>query len=62
MKENVKVKELIEATGALAEMSLFFYRATLQSGASEGEAFSLTAAFINAMSHDYGRQGKSNDE
>lgn len=49
MKENVEVKKLLNACGALAELSLTFYRATLGAGATETEAFALTLAFMNTI-------------
>lgn len=45
---NEQVRGLIEALGAVAEMSLVFYRSTLAVGATNEEATKLTQAFIAA--------------
>lgn len=46
--KNEQMKGLIDALGAVAEMSLVFYRDTLGAGATPDEAFKLTQAFIAA--------------
>lgn len=48
---NDAVRELLNAVGALAEMSLNFYRAVLNAGATKEEAFVLLQAFISATIH-----------
>lgn len=48
-KSNDKaIEEIVNALGAIAEMSLVFYRNALNSGATSDEAFKLTQAFIAA--------------
>lgn len=48
MSNNDKFKELYKAIGVLAETGILFYRATIQAGATPGEAVILTLAFIRA--------------
>lgn len=48
MSNNDKFKELYKAIGVLAETGILFYRATIQAGATPGEAMILTQAFIRA--------------
>jgi len=48
---NDAVRELLNAVGALAEMSLNFYRAVLNAGATQKEAFVLLQSFISATIH-----------
>lgn len=40
--------ELMDAVGALAEMSLLFYKATINAGATEEQANILITAFLRA--------------
>ena len=47
-ENNDHLKELLNAIGVLAETSLLFYRAVIQTGASEEEAKFLTQALIRA--------------
>lgn len=47
-KKNEAMKDLLNALGAIAEMTLVFYRDTLNAGATAEEAFKLTQAFIAA--------------
>ena len=47
--EKDKVEELRQSVGAMAEMSLIFFRAVLGSGASMEEALRLTQAFVSAQ-------------
>ena len=54
---NDAVKELLNAIGALAEMSLNFYRAALKGGATKEEAFVLVQSFISASIHRKGENG-----
>lgn len=51
--EKDKVEELRQSVGAMAEMSLIFFRAVLGSGASMEGALRLTQAFVSAQI--YGR-------
>ena len=48
---NDVVRELLNAVGALAEMSLNFYRAVLNAGATKEEAFVLLQSFISGSIH-----------
>lgn len=48
MSNNDKFKELYKAIGVLAETGILFYRATIQAGATPGEAMISTQAFIRA--------------
>lgn len=48
---NDAVIELLNAVGALAEMSLNFYRALLDAGATKKEAVVLLQSFISATIH-----------
>ena len=48
---NDAVKELLNAVGALAEMSLFFYIAAINSGATSEEACVLVQSLIFASIH-----------
>ena len=48
---NDAVKELLNAVGALAEMSLTFYRAAINSGATREEACVLVQSLISAYVH-----------
>ena len=57
---NDTVKELLNAVGALAEMSLTFYRAAINSGATREEAFLLLQSFISASIH--GNKEESNED
>lgn len=57
---NDAVRELLNAIGALAEMSLNFYRALLNAGATKEEAFVLLQSFISATIH--GNKEESNED
>ena len=57
---NDAVRELLNAVGALAEMSLNFYRALLNAGATKEEAFVLLQSFISATIH--GNKEESNED
>lgn len=50
-----KTNEFMNAVGAMAEMSLVFYRATLGAGANVMEATRLTQAYIAAMVYGKGQ-------
>ena len=56
---NDAVKELLNAVGALAEMSLNFYRAVLNAGATREEAFVLLQSFVSTLIH--GNKEESNE-
>ena len=58
--EDDAVRELLNAFGALAEMSLNFYRALLNAGATKEEAFVLLQSFISATIH--GNKEKSDED
>ena len=58
--KNEAVKDFVNALGAIAEMSLVFYRDVLNSGATPDEAFKLTQAFIAA--NIFGNAGRSKPE
>lgn len=45
------VRKLLDAVGALAEISLNFYRAVLNAGATKEEAVVLLQSFISASIH-----------
>ena len=57
---NDAVKELLNAVGALAEMSLNFYRAVLNAGATREEAFVVLQSFISASMG--GNKEESNED
>lgn len=50
---NDAVRELLNAVGALAEMSLNFYRALLNAGATKEEAFALTTLCVKDGDKSY---------
>lgn len=51
-------KELINAIGVMSELCLLFYRNTIEAGATEAEAASLTSALITSIFNN----GKSKDQ
>lgn len=53
------MEELINAVGALAEMALLFYKATIDAGATEEQANALTTAFLRASLQ---KNGKNKEE
>lgn len=53
------MEELTNAVGALAEMALLFYKATINAGATEEQANNLTAAFLRASLQ---KNGKNREE
>lgn len=57
---NDAARELLNTVGALAEMSLNFYRAVLNAGATKEEAFVLLQSFISASIH--GSKEESNED
>ena len=48
-ENHEETRKLINAVGAVAEMSLVFYRAALGAGADTTEALNLTRAYIAAL-------------
>lgn len=55
---NEDLKKFIDGIGAIAEMTLLYYKASIKAGASIPEAYILTKAFVEVMfeqSHN-GRQ------
>jgi len=55
-----QVKQMLQSVGAMAEMALVFYRATLQAGADTIEANKLTQAYMGALL--FGREQKPPEE
>lgn len=60
--EKDKIEELRQGVGAMAEMSLIFFRAVLGSGASMEEALRLTQAFVSAQIYGKPQNGKESQE
>lgn len=54
--------ELIDAVGALAEMALLFYKATINAGATEEQAIRLTEAFMRGSMTATNGKGKTDAE
>ena len=55
---NEDLKKFVDGIGAIAEMTLLYYKASIKAGASIPEAYILTKAFVEVMfeqSHN-GRQ------
>lgn len=44
--DEKKIKELITATGALAEITVLFYHSAMKAGAKPEEAMALTSVFL----------------
>lgn len=57
---NDAVRELLNAVGVLAEISLNFYRAVLNAGATKEESFVLLQSFISASIHS--SKGESDED
>ena len=57
---NDAVKELLNALGALAEISLSFYRAVIDAGATKEESFVLLQSFISTFIR--GKKEESNED
>ena len=53
-----KLKEMINALGALSEMALVFYRSAIQAHATPDEAKILTTAYMEALM----RTGQKQDQ
>lgn len=53
------MEELTNAVGALAEMALLFYKATINAGATEEQANALVTAFLRASLQ---KNGKNREE
>lgn len=47
--DKKQIQNLIEGTGALAEMTVLFYRAALNTGATVQEAQMLTQLFLGSL-------------
>lgn len=60
MDENTK--KLVLAVGALAELAHAFYKAMIQTGASNMEALTGMSAFIQAELHESMNGGKKKDK
>lgn len=62
MSNNDRFKELFNAIGILAEMSLLFHRAVIQAGATEEEAKILTQALIReSMSNNPSQESEGEE-
>lgn len=62
MSNNDRFKELFNTIGILAEMSLLFYRAVIQAGATEQEAKILTQALIReSMSNNPSQESEGEE-
>lgn len=48
-KDSEKVRQMVQAVGATAEMALVFYRAAVESDATPAEAIRLTQAYLGAL-------------
>ena len=62
MDNHEKTEKFVNAVGAVAEMSLVFYRAAMGAGADAVEALNLTRAYIAALissSMDKGKEEPS---
>lgn len=46
---NEDLKKFIDSIGAIAEMTLLYYKASIKAGASIPEAYILTRAFVEVM-------------
>lgn len=57
-----KLNAMLNALGAIAEMSYQFYTATLNSGATEEQAIRLTEAFIRASMTATNGKGQTDAE
>lgn len=44
-----ELDKIEQGTGALAEMTLIFFRAILDAGATEDEAYNLTSLFLQMV-------------
>lgn len=54
--------ELIDAVGALAEMALLFYKATINAGATEEQANILITAFLRASLQKNGTKKEERED
>lgn len=57
-----KLNAMLNALGAVAEMSYQFYTAALNSGATEDQAMRLAEAFIRASMTATGRQEQPDEQ
>ena len=62
MNQKEQVEMLKGAIGAMAEMSLIFFRAALDVGATMEEALKLTQAYLAAMIHGNNKEAGADDE
>lgn len=58
--DSDQVKQVLQSVGAMAEMALVFYRATLRAGADTIEATKLTKAYMGALL--FGKERKPPEE
>lgn len=54
-ENHEETQKLVNAVGAVAEMSLVFYRAALGAGADATEAVKLTQAYLAALLSSAGK-------
>lgn len=59
---NKELKEALDSLGALAEISVTFYRAAMGAGADEKEAEILTRTYLEASFADGRRQKREQEE
>lgn len=60
--DKKQLKEFIDAMGAMAEMTLIFYRTVIQTGGTSEEATRLTQALIAATLFSGGKKDTSSDQ
>lgn len=56
------IGELMDAVGALAEMALLFYKATINAGATEEQANILITAFLRASLQKNGKKKEARED
>lgn len=59
---NDDVENLIDAVGALAEMSITLYRSALQAGATNAEAIAILNSFMRAFMGGGKRKEEGDDD
>lgn len=59
--DNNELKKFIDGIGAIAEMTLLYYKASIKTGASIPEAYILTKAFVEVM-FDQTHNRRTNDD
>lgn len=47
--DNSEFQRFLDGVGAIAEMTLIYYKASIKAGASIPEAYILTKAFVEVM-------------